>query len=301
MKDTFDTRLQVHKDCHMPTESIERRMKDIIMPDTDIFESIKETLDGIMFRDGKMHFTTKRCTIHYKPRHLPPISVDMGYFNVSVNFDTYTMTMTQMDINKYISGVYDHPHINHHNPCLGTYFPEIKRAIERIDVCRVITLILDYLNSCSQGWYCPIWAWISVDQRANYVGEFCERCEQVIDDCECDNCRNCGDHVDDCNCSYCDSCDQYNDNCECLHCPDSGDRLDGSEFPDTGCISCSNLVRDLYSDEWICAYNGTDEPYYAVPLDNFNVQEPNARARYRTRDLDGSITNHPVVNERTNV
>jgi len=266
-------------------KELEKRV-NVPIPDTDIFTRIKDRVEKVIFRDNKMYMTTKECYIDYRPRAISKtLHIYVGKFEVLVDFITEQMSMTQLEPRCYLHSSYDHPHITGHQPCLGTYHEPLRKAIKCLDICAVMSMILDYLNSCANpGWYISILAWLTNEQRREYnLEEICERCEQYMDNCECDRCGHCDRDTDNCECVYCESCDSYDDNCNCLRCPDSNERLEDNNFPDSSCGQCSCLCKNIASGNWECRYDSSNV-YYDLPLDDYEPPLRNANFRFISRD-----------------
>jgi len=257
-----------------------QRMLDCITtPDTDVWEMIAQRLEYTRFVDNTLTVVTKDVVVPYTLKNGVTLHVALGKFKVKCNFND-SITLFEGYENNTVVGGRRHPHLSANNiasPCWGTYADTVAQYYKTLNVCALISIILDFLNSCDRhGWYDSILNFYKAQGHALNV---CPRCEQ--DDCQCDDwCNECDQHYDDCRCNMCPDCDRHNDDCECTRCPDSNDRLEHNAFPDMQCACCSNLVRNLDSEQWECWWE-SDEAYFSCDLNEFTPSD-NARNRYRT-------------------
>jgi hypothetical protein len=285
-----------YEDEHRKLKEIENKITKRVDTDTDVFLKIKERVKDLRFDGTRMMFTTDKCVIPYYVSGIQEtINVDMGFYKVEVNFDSGCVIMNQQETSKHLGGHYDHPHITGGSPCWGNYYEPVKKMIRTMDICGMIAISLDFLNSCDRaGWYRSVLHWLPQEQRTKLgVDDLCHRCEDVYDNCECERCSNCEEMVDDCNCNICEYCEYNEDECECNRCPDSYDRLEDNSFPDTGCSQCSLLIRNEDDDEWQCGYD-RDYPNHSIGLECWTPNESNARY---TTVIDGE--DHVHQNEVT--
>lgn len=282
---------------------LERRVERYTPADADVFDKVKEMVDAIKFDGTHMHIRTKRCYVPYDIDEYGHVKVDVGMFDIDVNFERNgAIQILQCDNTKTQMG-YVHPHVTGSGtPCWGTYHANIVKYQSTLDVCSMITWILDFLTSCDRdGWYTSVLHWVTDEEKRKYGidSDFCMNCEYHIDSCECDRCGNCSSMSGDCDCSYCDGCDSYDDECECLKCPDSYDRLYENTFPDNQCGTCAYLCKNLEDGEWQCHFNGSDDITHATHLDNYTP--PSGTPHHTTIDEAGNHHDSEVQQHRQNV
>lgn len=283
-------------------KDLERKVERYVPADADVFDKIKESIDAIKFDGTHMHIRTKRCYVPYNIEGHGSVKVDMGMFDVDVNFEHNGAILIRQCDNAKMPGGYVHPHVTGNgSPCWGTYHAQIITFQKTLDVCGMITWIMDFLTSCDRdGWYTSVLMWLTPDDKARYGinDDFCMQCEYGYENCECDRCSNCDSMGGNCDCNYCDGCDSYDDDCECARCPDSYDRLTDGEFPDVTCGTCSYLCRNAEDGEWQCHYDGRDNVTHSTAIDNYTP--PSGTPRYQTIDEEGELHESEAEQHRQN-
>lgn len=259
----------------------QRTLSCITVPDSDVFNMVKQQLESTRFECDTLSFRTKEIIIPFTMHNGVHINVPMGRFRVVCNFATRSTYFEGIGNNTRVDHRL-HPHLSAGSACWGSYSSTLTQCYKTIDVSGLISLILDFLNSCDRhGWYLSVLYFAQHRDMPETRG-MCPRCEYERDDCECENhCHECDNHVDDCTCNNCSECGEHMDDCQCLICPDSGERLEDDSFPDQGCMTCGHCTRNITEYEWQCRYNNSD--YYSTGLDNFTPNNHNIdRHRYLT-------------------
>lgn len=257
-------------------KSIKRATDCLAVPDTDVFNMIKKQIDSVRFEGTVMTIKTLDVVIPYTTQDGLTLHVPMGRFSVQCDFGMRSTYFRAIDEGHICIDGRIHPHISGTSACWGSYAPMVIKCYKTLDVCSLISTVLDYLNSCDRfGWYTSVLRFAhQISSLRPLVTHLCFRCEHERDHCECENhCSECDNHQDDCTCNLCEYCEYPDDQCECRRCPDSNERLQGGVFPDQQCSRCSLLTKDIDKCEWRCAFDGEASAYYDCGLGRFTPIE----------------------------
>jgi len=292
--DRFDRYLAEESDeeCIRIVKKDKRKAKRslgcLTTPDTDVFNMVKKQVEYIRFTDEHMTIKTKEIVIPYYIEDIDKtIQVPMGKFRVSCNFKHSSTNFEPCESNVSADSRF-HPHIDRGgSACWGTYGNSIANSYKSMDVCGLVSTILQFLNSCyARGWYEPIYSFMRPDLIAQY-GDMCTRCEHM--DCSCEDwCENCDRSTGECSCDRCDNCGLLVLDCACMNCPENGEQLSDNTFPDGSCANCPMLRQNIDSNRWQCTYNIL---YYDAPLESYSPPTTNTENhRYATRQGGTTIT-----------
>ncbi len=99
--------------------------------------------------------------------------------------------------------------------------------------------------------------------------ERCRKCEDLVEEnCECERCENCEDLLEDCGCTRCTVCEYLMENCECERCEECKEFVEECEC---SCDNCGNFMIDCQCvmcnicDTLDCEYNCQNCGYHDGP------------------------------------
>jgi len=162
---------------------------------------------------------------------------DLGIFKVTLFLDGRIKCTQQMSHRNYEG--YDHPHVNHGDPCWGNLSNSIPDLIRDMEFPLAFDFMYDFLTHYNpENPYAKLFNWRAED--VNMENSCCSECRRTIEYCRCDD-RESRDDV-------CENCDRQYEDCTCPRCPIDDEDLDDDIGCATRCQSCD------HNSEGECTY-----------------------------------------------
>jgi hypothetical protein len=254
---------------YMTESKIKRILSNIKPIDTDMFNTVKQTVESVSFENTNMIVETKEFIIKHKERGVL-LRINVGKFKYVIDFLSLHIAVHQRIPSKQILH-YPHPHVSDSRPCFGSYYNPIMEAVRSCDIIQAITIMNNFLGSCAYpGWYHSVLSWATLEElqaQGLDIRERCSDCNELLEECNCSRCSICDSLMEDCSCIICSTHEVIFENCGCCYCPENNERLEEGVFPDSECSKCANLCRNLDRKVWECRYNRV--PLWTTAIEDF--------------------------------